>query len=73
MPEIVRFHEVGGPEVLRFLQTQRAMGLSAVPTRTHRWRLVFRQTEINAAIEDALAEVLDPGRKAGGHRIIKLP
>ena len=35
--------------------------------------LVFRQTEINAAIEGALAEVLDSGRKAGGRRIIKLP
>jgi hypothetical protein len=34
--------------------------------------LVFRQTEINAAIEGALAEV-DSGRKAGGRRIIKLP
>jgi hypothetical protein len=35
--------------------------------------LVLRQTEINAAIEAALAEVLDSGRKAGGRRIIKLP
>jgi len=35
--------------------------------------LVFRQTEIDAAIEAALAEVLDSGRKAGGRRIIKLP
>ena len=32
--------------------------------------LVFRQTEIDAAIEGALAEVF---RKAGGRRIIKLP
>ena len=35
--------------------------------------LVFRQTEIDAAIEAALADVLDSGRKAGGRRIIKLP
>ena len=32
--------------------------------------LVFRQTEIDATIEGALAEVF---RKAGGRRIIKLP
>jgi hypothetical protein len=35
--------------------------------------LVFRQTEIDAAIEAALAEVLDSGEKACGRRMIKLP
>ena len=35
--------------------------------------LVFRQTEIDAAIEAALTEELDSGGKAGGRRIIKLP
>ena len=35
--------------------------------------LVFRQTEINAAIEAARDELLDSDRKAGGRRIIKLP
>ena len=36
--------------------------------------LVFRQTEINAAIEAALAEVFGSARKAGGHRrVIELP
>ena len=37
-------------------------------------KLVFRQTEINAAIEAALAEVFGSARKAGGHRrVIELP
>jgi hypothetical protein len=36
--------------------------------------LVFRQTEIDAAIEAALTEVFGSGRKAGEHRrVIKLP
>jgi hypothetical protein len=36
--------------------------------------LVFRQTEIDAAIEAALAKVFGSGRKTGGHRrVIKLP
>lgn len=35
--------------------------------------LVFRQAEIDAAIEAALTEELDSGGKAGGRRIIKLP
>jgi hypothetical protein len=35
--------------------------------------LVFRQTEINAAIEVAIAALPDSGRTASGRRIIKLP
>jgi hypothetical protein len=35
--------------------------------------LVFRQTEIDAAIEAAIAALFDSGRIASGRRIIKLP
>ena len=35
--------------------------------------LVFRQTEIDAAIEAAIAAPPDSGRIASGRRIIKLP
>jgi hypothetical protein len=35
--------------------------------------LVFRQTEIDAAIEAAIAALPDSGRIANGRRIIKLP
>jgi hypothetical protein len=35
--------------------------------------LVFRQTEIDAAIEAAIAALPDSGRIASGRRIIKLP
>jgi hypothetical protein len=35
--------------------------------------LVFRQTEVDAALEAAIAALVDSGRTASGRRIIKLP
>ena len=35
--------------------------------------LVFRQTEIDAALEAAIAALVDSGRTASGRRIVKLP